>query len=324
MIRRLDLIRLLFIALFGVAASTFSVAALPEPVERTHFTFYFDNPRYIDMADSVLERTRRELIGLVQDSLDYKPDIYLVGTLDEFQTLIRGKFPDWGAAAAFPPRHRIVIKSPDKFNVGKPLSMLLAHEYSHLVLAHRTGLFTAPRWFDEGLAQMVSTEWSWSDNLSMSLAAIFHRFIPLAEIEKLNRFSESKAQVAYAESNIAVKYFFDTYGDESVNKFLDEIRSGGSFDEALTVSTGATYSEFETEFQTYWGDRFNLITILADTMWLWLILALIVVLGAFLRYRKRRDYYKKWDRDEKYQSTDFEYGDPDNPETPDDDEPWRH
>jgi hypothetical protein len=34
-------------------------------------------------------------------------------------------------------------------------------------------------------------------------------------------------------------------------------------------------------------------------------------------------YYKKWEEDEKYQSTDFDYGDPDNPEQIDDeDEPW--
>ncbi|MBU2652748.1 MAG: hypothetical protein KKA81_17610, partial [Bacteroidetes bacterium] len=69
--------------------------------------------------------------------------------------------------------------------------------------------------------------------------------------------------------------------------------------------------------------RYNLITILADTMWLWLFLAMIVVVGAFMRYRKRREYYKKWEREEKLQSTDFEYGDPDMPEEPDDDEPWR-
>ncbi len=324
MIRLPALLRTLGLVGVGVLLLSMSAVALPEQVARAHNDYYFDNPAYLDMADSVLERTRRELIRLVRDSLDYRAQVYLVESLEEFRELIRGKFPDWGAAAAFPPRHRIVIKSPDKFNLGKPLGMLLMHEYTHLVISHRTGLFDAPRWFEEGMAQYVSTEWSWSDNVAVSLATVTNQFIPLHDIEQLNRFNEAKAQVAYSESYIAVKYLFDTYGIESVNKFLDEIRRGGSFDEALTVSTGANYAEFETEFQTYWRSRFNVVTILADTMWLWLLLALIVVIGAFLRYRKRREYYKKWEREEKYQSTDFDYGDPDRPEEADDDEPWRH
>ncbi len=60
-----------------------------------------------------------------------------------------------------------------------------------------------------------------------------------------------------------------------------------------------------------------------DTFLFWIGLALIVVVGTFLRYRKRRQLFKKWERDEKFQSTDFDYGDPDHPERTDDDEPWR-
>ena len=60
-----------------------------------------------------------------------------------------------------------------------------------------------------------------------------------------------------------------------------------------------------------------------DTMWFWLALAIILVVGAFWKYSQRRKYYKKWEAEERLHSTDFEYGDPDNPEQTDDDEPWR-
>ena len=50
---------------------------------------------------------------------------------------------------------------------------------------------------------------------------------------------------------------------------------------------------------------------------------MIVVVATFLRYRTRRKYSKQWEEEEKLQSTDFDYGDPDNPEQIDDDEPWR-
>jgi len=36
-----------------------------------------------------------------------------------------------------------------------------------------------------------------------------------------------------------------------------------------------------------------------------------------------KEYYKKWEEEEKLHSTDFDYGDPDNPEQTDDEEPWQ-
>jgi hypothetical protein len=203
-----------------------------QPVRREHFTFYFDNPRYVDAADSVLTRARHRLVDLLDDSLSYKPSIYLVADQPQFNKLIRGRFPDWGAAAAFPERKLIAIKSPDHFNLGKSLEELLVHEYSHLVVSHKTGFHEAPRWLHEGISVFVSMEWSFSDNLAMNRAAIFGDFLALREIENLNRFSEGKAHVAYAHSYLAVNYIYDNYGRRALPLLLAEHhvvlgRSGG-------------------------------------------------------------------------------------------------
>ena len=48
-----------------------------------------------------------------------------------------------------------------------------------------------------------------------------------------------------------------------------------------------------------------------------------LIIGFFLALRRRRQYYRKWEEEERLASTDFDYGDPDEPERPDDDEPWR-
>lgn len=298
-------------------------SALPQPVEKERFVYYFDDQSYIEMADSILNESAEKLAGLLNDRLDYKPSVYLLDDLSEFTEVVRGSFPDWGAAAAVPLDKLIAIKSPDKFNLGKPLETLLKHEYSHLALAHRLGIRHAPRWFNEGLAMYASEEWGWANNVSMSTAAVFSQFVPLSEIENMNRFSQDKAQVAYSQSFQAVDYMLREYGDYGFTLFLDSLASGALIDNALEGSIGATYAEFEREFEIYLSKRFNIVALFVNTMYLWIGLAIVVVVGAFLKYKKRRAYYKKWEEDEKYHSTDFDYGDPDNPEQIDDDEPWR-
>lgn len=289
----------------------------------THADFYLDNPHQFAAADSVITATRARLVRLLGDSLDYRPQIHVVGLKQRFDSLIAGGFPDWGAAAAIPTRRLIVIKSPDAFNVNKSLPELLAHEFSHLAVDHRTGWYRAPRWFDEGMAMYVSSEWSWQQNLAMSRAAVFGDLIPLRQIDGVNQFGSPRAEVAYAQSYQTVKYLFDLYREQAVTVFLDEIRMGNSIDEALLASTGSDYADFEDEVRQHLAGRYNLTTLLMDTMYFWLILAIVVVIGAMLYLKRRREYYRKWEEEEKLHSTDFDYGDPDNPEVPDDDEPWR-
>ena len=290
----------------------------------TLFRLHFDQPAYVVLADSTLAATRSRLQNLLQNDLDFPCDIYLVTTPERFDSLIGGRFPDWGAAVAIPLWNRIVIKSPDRFPINRPLDQLLRHEYAHLALAHRTGWHEPPRWFNEGLAMIASMEWSWENSVTMSQASVFGGYIPLEEIERMNRFGESKARLAYAESYMAVQFLYDQYGIEAANILLDEIAAGHSLDDALMASVGSNSDDFEKELRVYWQEHFNLVTLLANSMYFWFGLAVILIIGGVLAIRKRRDYYRKWDEEEKLASTDFDYGDPDNPEEVDDDEPWRH
>lgn len=321
---------LIFVLVTNSAPTVFSVSPAQraikiKPVEKQYFTFYFSEPQYIDGADSILNQTRRKMITLLRDSLSYKPSIYLLDDLDDFNRLVAGKFPDWGAAAAYPERELIAIKSPLTFNINKSLRELLAHEYTHLAVSHKCGFYEPPRWLNEGLAMDASMEWSWSDNLAMGKAAVFGQFIPLQKIEMVNRFNESKAHVAYAESYLAVQFMLKRYGQNSINLFLTQISQKKTAGDAMYAATGLSMMEFQQDFEKYLSQRFNYASLFMDTIFFWALLAIIVVAAFFMRFRKRRKFYRKWEDEEKYQSTDFDYGDPDNPEqVDDDDEPWRH
>ncbi len=315
-------ITLLFFIIFST--SLFSAGTKIEPVEKSHFIYYFDSPHYIELADSLLLETRQYMIELFQDSLSYKPSVYLLSNLDEFNSLVSGHFPDWGAAAAIPQRKMIVIKSPDSFNLNKSLDQLLIHEYAHLAVAHKSPFQEPPRWFNEGVAMFVSMEWSWSNNIAMGQAAVFGKIIDLEEIEMVNRFHAGKAQTAYAESYLAIRFLLKNYGQSSLRIFLEQINSNKSVNEAIYITTGSTLIEFQNDFKISLHKQFNYASLFMYTIFFWIALAGIVVYAFFLQFKKRREYYKKWDVEEKLESKDFDYGDPDNPEQiEDDDEAWR-
>mgnify|MGYP001381348141 CR=1 FL=1 len=309
--------------LFGILVSSLYAADSSVVIQREHFIYHFDNPLFVRIADSALEDARRRLINILNDSLDYRPDIYISDNLTAFKEVVGAAFPDWGAAAALPYRHLIAIKSPAHFRLGKPLTELLRHEYAHLALAHRLGPIQTPRWLDEGVAMWLSAEWGWEQNLAMSRAAIFNTLIPLREIDRMNLFTEGEAQIAYSESYLAVKYLLDSYGRETFNLFLDKLRERKGTDAALFAATGSNYDNFEKEYFEYLRKRYNLMTFFGDTIYFWAILGLIVIVAGVLSFFRRRKKFKEWDEEEKYQSRDFDYGNPDNPEEIDDeDKPW--
>ena len=316
----ISVILLLLLSSGGIAGEPFPQI---DPIETEHFILYLSQPSYQTQVDLVLSSTRLKLGELLLDTLDYKPDGYIVDDLRYFNYLVGGSFPDWGAAAAIPTRKRIVLKSPAAFNVQKSLEELLAHEFAHLALAQRIGPYQAPRWLDEGLAMMVSAEWGWSDNMALGRASVFGQFLTLESIERVNRFGETKAHLAYAESYLATTHLFEEYGRAMVRVMLDSLAHGSSFDKALIACTGGDVKVFEAELKQKWYKRFNLTSLFIDMLFFWLALALVVVIAFFMQYKKRRAYYKKWEEDEKLHSTDFDYGDPDHPEQLDDDEPWR-
>lgn len=272
------------------------------------------------IADTAINSTAinfKNLTGeFVQDSLT----IFLVNSDEVFDSLAGGAIPDWGAGVAIPHRKIIIIKSPSYFPGEKSLYELTAHEYGHILLSRRIGYRPIPRWFNEGMAMYLSTEWGWSNNLAMSWASVMGWLIPLSEIEKLNRFGPSKAELGYSESYLAFKYFLDTYGKSGLIIFIDSIKSGQSFDEAFINATGARYLNFEREFSEFLATRYNLISLIFNSNLLWLILAAIIVIGFIISRVKRKSRMAKLEEYDRLHSSDFDYGD--EAEKPHEDNPW--
>jgi len=289
------------------------------PARASFYSFHADIP-----ADSIVCSRAVSFylakIEKITGPIEQTPlDIFIVASEERFDSLAGSSIPDWGAGVAMPYRNRIVIKSPIIIPGEKSLVELLAHELSHIALARQTWGQRVPRWFDEGMAMYMSAEWGWSENLSIGTAVVFGATIPLNEIEKLNRFDADKAHVAYSESYLAFRYLHETYGVSSIRILLDNIRRGRSIDNAFIAAIGGDQMVFEREFMTYLHGRYNVITLIVNSNMLWIGLALIVIIGFALSRLRRKKRMDQFDEYEKLHSTDFDYGEV---EEPDEENPW--
>ena len=286
---------------------------------QVNYNILSDNPDEVNHADSVTRATISRLEALIGEFTIDSLDIYIAGSDEVFDSLSGGSIPDWGVGVAIPYRHRIVIKSPSITTGDKSLGELVAHEVTHIALAHATGYRDLPRWFNEGMSMYLSTEWSWDDNLATSWAVVLGGDIELSDIERLNRFEGEMVRVAYSESYLAFKYFLDTYGKSSLNILLDRIKAGDSFDDAFIFAIGASHATFEKEFQTYLRGRYNLIALLFNSNLIWILLAFVVIIGFVIKRLNRKKRIHKLEEYEALHSTDFDYGEV---EKPDEDKPW--
>ncbi len=302
--------------IFCILAPLFFAAALSAAPP---YRIIADLPADAAYADSVITVTAARLSSFLGPPVPESLDVYIVAKIARFDSLSGPSIPDWGAAVALPYRNRIVVKSPLILTGEKSLGELVAHEYSHIALARAVRNRPVPRWLDEGMAMYASAEWGWSDNLAMGWAVISGNIIPLSRIEQLNRFQSGQAQVAYSESYLAFRYFLDTYGQSGLHILLTDIADGQSIDAAFVSAIGVDQAGFEREFSTYLHGRYNLITMIFNSNILWILLAMLIVVGFVMYLLRRKKRFAEFDEYDKYHSTDFDYGEV---EEPDEDKPW--
>ncbi len=223
--------------------------------------------------------------------------IYASGAL-AFDSIVGGKFPDWGVACAMDEEHLIVVRSPRDYPSAQQLPEVLRHELAHLHFATVVGSHRPPRWMNEGYAQQFAHEWRYGDDWIVSRAVFSDRTIPLADIDGVNSFRDARARLAYAESYLAMGYFLKMYGWDGFMLLGRGLRGGGSWDDGFKSATGADYATFQKEFQKHLEDQYTWASFLGDTVLLWILLVLIFLVFYLLKRRRAALKMADWNRQE--------------------------
>ncbi len=272
-----------------------------------HFDIHTHDQNLAQEVRVILESSYQKISDFLEDSLTDSVSVYVADTEDEFGSMLGGSFPEWGIGCAIPHRNLIILKSPLKFKYYRPFSQVVTHELAHIFLGKLSGEGRVPRWLDEGFAMYQSQEWRIGQDVAVARAVLTGSILPLSQIESVNAFRESKAQLAYTESFLAVSYLYSEYGEGTVKEIVTHLANGTSIDLAFMRTIGSNYLSFQMEFEKYIKEKYNWVSFFGDTFLLWIGLAFLMVFLYLLKRRHSRKTLKEWELEEQGIERDDEF-----------------
>lgn len=226
--------------------------------------------------------------------------VYLCGSDATFRSLTGGMVPDWGGACAIPARQTIVLRPRGDSRVSA--GSVLAHELSHVFLHAAAASRPVPRWFDEGVAMLVSGEWAFRQRISLAWSFVFGGGpIRFAEIDRVLSFGSTKASDAYDQSMAALMYLMKLAGPDSPSRVIAGLSDGMGFDDAIESATGLTPQEFEGRWRNHAKRIYRPITLVVEDMNLWLFLCLLLPFLYLAKRARDRRTIKRWESEEEFE-----------------------
>jgi hypothetical protein len=182
--------------------------------------------------------------------------VLLADTPERFRALQPGAAPVWADATAYPGLDLIVLRAPrQRAGDAQPLEVVLDHELLHLLVGLAFPDRPAPRWLQEGLAQVYSGEVGPDLVARLRMATGATGPLALSELPGAFHAGAQRANLAYAQSADLIAFVRVTWGDEAIRRLLRETAKGQDLAAAMTAATGQSVAEVEAAWLDRYGSR---------------------------------------------------------------------
>jgi tetratricopeptide (TPR) repeat protein len=209
-----------------------------------HFTVLFEGPAEAELADRAVAVLEAAYLRIGTALFTYPTEVITVVlyTREQFHDVTQS--PEW-AGGAYDGRIRVPVQgalaNPAEFE------RVLTHEFTH-ALVHSIAPRGVPFWLDEGLA--VRFEGSQPER-GRTRVRMAPALIPLPRLERsFAALSAPEAELAYAQSAVAVQAMFEQAGGAAIVSLLEAIGSGTAFPDAFQRTMLISYADFQTRLRS--------------------------------------------------------------------------
>ncbi len=261
-------------------------------MEDCHGNICFRYPRELTgRAKMFAERSHwleTRALSLLGGTLPPKTTVALSTTKQQFLQLLpsRARVPTWAAAVAFTRLYYIVM-GPSKTAPISSRFVLLAHEYSHVALAHTTNFRSLPKWFVEGFADLMA------GRLGLLEVSFGSPELSMKELESGFPRSHKKASAAYSQSRAFVSFLYSNGSPEDFRNLIERLRRGRSLHAAVEDIYGVSLDSLEKDWRKNWRYRKFVVPLVTSGLILWIVAALLLIFGYIKKKRARSKRLKK-------------------------------
>jgi hypothetical protein len=209
-----------------------------------------------------------------------------------------GVEPDWVAGLALPGRNILAVRAAGP-GAGRLSSLrsTTRHELAHLAL-DRVTRGRAPRWLQEGYAQLAAGDWDWGEAWRLRMAILRQGTDALSDLDVHLRGREDEARLAYLLSYTAVHRLVEMGRAPALHALFARLGAGDSMDEALRSVYGVTEEQFVRRWEAGVRDRYGWLFLLSRASLFWIAIALLLLLVGWRRRRYDRRRMERLRREE--------------------------
>ncbi len=275
----------------------FSANASWKLAESQHFRIYYQS-KTVDPTGilEIAEGFYAEMSGFTHRMPAEVIDIWVCDTQKAFQASVHAPIQDWAVGCAFPLSRRIIIKNPTEIALAElQLAQVLRHEIAHVLFGQytRKAAKEIPLWFVEGIAIYFSKEWVPSRHETL-LKNVFAKSIrPLHELTKRFPKSATGADLAYAQSQDALRWLVEENGNGTLWALIEQLHLGNSLNTAFEIVLGYDLATYDELWRASLPKRYHWAALLSSPYVLWGGLGALALLGYLVCWNRRRRQLNK-------------------------------
>ncbi len=177
------------------------------------------------------------------------------------------------------------------------LETVFRHEIVHLALNAAAGRGRLPRWFHEGVAVSIESDWGVADTLRLLLAAVGG-----PDVSEVSRLFESDNQPEAVEAYLLAAALVDAvrrrHGAAMPGAITAGVARGLSFDEAFARQTGETPDEAAAAAWATYRQVTAWLPVVTSVRAVWTLILALAFLAFVVRLKQRVVRRRQWADDE--------------------------
>jgi len=264
-----------------------------------------------DLAKHCLEviaQARPELLTRLDLHVPDEFTVKLFAHSAEYDLFTAGRIHPHSLGVAFPYARLIAIDaSLTSLPTAFDFAATVRHEVLHLAIGrlHQETQHEVPLWFNEGVAVWFSGQNILRAPRVLPRAAVSGYFYSLSALGEVFPKELTNLALAYEESESAIRFLEDEFGNDVLRKIIETIRETGDFDSALRAVTGLDMIAFERDWRDHLKSKYRSWLAIVSSISLFTVLS-VATIAAYLILKVRGwRTMKQWDEEEQQGKANF-------------------